>query len=228
MYRTTFTRLPDKHFPEFKEIVKAKNIDSNLYRFEEKVQSELSAQFNYYYRRQVQFENEQYYINYGLCLEWLPSIFNEVFDNDEEKKIGKSTSLQFSLFPNLPILDSFRDGFEIIIRGQNKSIHSYSGFNYLTYENILRINDYLEGSKVFKKDYIIPRLKEINKSKYWGKKEKSKSIEEQIWYINDREWREFKYDNRNLPKIFDELISLKNFYNECSKFKNCWVLISWR
>jgi len=222
----TFTRVPDIFFKEFKSIITENNIDPDFYVFKEKMYNALTSHYNYFYRRQSHLRDEKYYLNYEIYFYLLSPSFSSLFNWEEEKFPNSKRYLANSLFPDLPLLNTRDDKLKIILKGQYE-MPQHSQVNYLTYENILRINDYLQTSLILKKDYVIPLISAHNHSKFWGEEGLRKNVENKIWSIGESEWHYFKYNERILPEIYKELVLLRKFYNECAKFKNCWVLISW-
>lgn len=111
------------------------------------------------------------------------------------------------------------------IYGENKDMASWGlHHNYVLYNNIRRINDFLQNSELNSIDYFLKVTEKVKGNfSYWNHLEVD--LPPNILSYDNQKWRNFKNNFNESIANYLEFQKIKRFYEECSKFRNVWILI---
>lgn len=236
----TYTRVPLAKISELKRLLNGDNIrlvDDYLENVDKREIFERRLLKRYPENYLNFYENREFYLSTFFRL------LERIFNNNETLFPGKETK-QLSLIANAPE-DEQRTTTSIIFTGQATKFRycDYSGASYLDYANIVRILKFLKRIRILEKEVLLNELNKLTTNDYEeiktvdfrkyinvyneidGKITKKEEIDHEIWSLSEDDWDEFKGFKASVEGILIDLKNLHDFFNDCLRYRRCWVLM---
>ncbi len=190
---------------------------------------------------QLHFDYSPFPVDPDL-IDSLGSVLRKVIDSQKEifpeyKVIPKVLRIknQISLFPNYKSIEKKVNPKGILpslaIDGQDVYLYNY-GINYIDSNNVIRVNEFFKRTNLEDRNAFISILDKANSKYAFTEKTKSieeklkqgKTIEDEIWNLNDQEWFRFSSFQAVINYYHGELLRVINFYKKCQEHRGAWIL----
>lgn len=231
-FYTSYYIIPMEEFDEFLPLTRIRGrAKIRDYKFEKKGVID-----------QLHFDYPPFPVDPDL-IDSLGSILKKVIDSQKDlfpkyKVIPKALVIknQISLFPNYKPIEKKIDPKGILpslsIEGQDDFLYNY-GINYIDSNNIIRVNEFFKRTNLKDRNTFISILERSDskyafseRTKVFAKKLKQgKSIEDEIWSLNEQEWFRYSCFQSIINYYHGELLRIINFYEKCQKNRGAWILI---